>query len=61
MAKTIEVKSNANRVKQAEKRDDGTVYVVEVGYSHNKLIAEALMKSLRQQGYAPMLRVEKHG
>lgn len=59
MAKTVEVKSNANRVKPPVKRD-GTVYVVEVGYSHNRMIAEALMKSLRQQGYAPMLRVEQH-
>lgn len=60
MAKTVEVKSNAVKVKQKEKRD-GLVYVVEVGYSHNRTIAEALMKSLRQQGFEPVLRVDKNG
>ena len=55
--RTVKNETNAKKVKHKVERT-GKVYVVEVGYTHNKTIAEALMKSLRHAGFDPVLRVE---
>ena len=57
--KEIKVKENAKRVQKPVKRD-GTVYVVEIGYSHDRTLMEALMKQAKSSGFDPRLRVEKH-